>query len=127
MHCSVLLLFSFFFFFFYLPSPNLGLTSPETYNPNARRSDAYRGSNSLWTRTLGRYIRTGLPECVVSTNSGPPPETTQNRTRTKDTQPIPGQKSKFLTPPGIEPGPPDWKAGTLQTSHGNGYCIVRLT
>ena len=25
------------------------------------------------------------------------------------------QKLKFLTPPGIEPGPPGWKAGTLPT------------
>ena len=35
---------------------------------------------------------------------------------TKDTHPIAGQKLKFLTPPGIEPGPPDWKAGTLPTT-----------
>ena len=32
---------------------------------------------------------------------------------TKNTHPIPGQKLKFLTPPGIEPGPPGWKAETL--------------
>ena len=35
---------------------------------------------------------------------------------TKDTHPIPGQELKFLTPPGIEPGPPGWKAGTLPTT-----------
>ena len=35
---------------------------------------------------------------------------------TKDTHPIPGQKLKFLTPPGIEPGRPGWKAGTLPTT-----------
>ena len=35
---------------------------------------------------------------------------------TKDTHPIPGQKLKFLTPPGIEPGPPGLKAGTLPTT-----------
>ena len=55
----------------------------------------------------------GLPECVVSTMSGPPPKTTQDRTQTNDIHPIPGQKLKFLTPPGIEPGLPGWKAGTL--------------
>ena len=33
---------------------------------------------------------------------------------TKDTHPIPGQKLKFLNPPEIEPGPPGWKAGTVQ-------------
>ena len=36
--------------------------------------------------------------------SGPPPETTQDRTQIKDTHPIPEQKLKLLTPPGIEPG-----------------------
>ena len=50
---------------------------------------------------------------MVNTMSGHPPKTTQDRTQTKDTHPIPGQKLKFLTPPGIEPGPPGWKAGTL--------------
>ena len=48
--------------------------------------------------------------------SEPPPEIAQDRTQTKDTHPIPGQKLKFLTPPGIKPGPPDWKAGTLLTT-----------
>ena len=50
----------FFFFFAYLPSPNLGLTPPGAYNPNARGSDACRGSNNLWTRTLDRYTRAGV-------------------------------------------------------------------
>ena len=35
---------------------------------------------------------------------------------TKDTHTIPGQKLKFLTPPGIEPDPPGRKAGTLPTT-----------
>ena len=82
----------FFFYFAYLPSPNLGLTPLRTYKLNARGSDACRGSNSLWTRTLDRYTRTGLPECVVSKMSGPPPKTAQDGTQTKDTHPIPGQK-----------------------------------
>ena len=34
---------------------------------------------------------------------------------TKDIHRIPGQKLKFMTPPGIEPWPPGWKAGTLLT------------
>ena len=100
-------------FFIYLRSPKRGLTPPGTYKTNAHGSDACRGSNSLWTRTLDIYTRAGLPECGVSTMSGPPPETTQDRTHTKDTHPIPGEKLKFLTPPGIEPGPPGCKAGTL--------------
>ena len=100
--------------FRYLPSPNVGLTPPPgTYNPNARESDACRGSNSLWTRTLDRYTRACLPEFVVSTVSGPPPERTQDRIQKKDTHPVPGLKLKFLAPPMIENGSPGWKAGTL--------------
>ena len=38
------------------------------------------GSDTLWTSTLDRYTRAGLPDCVVSTMSGPQPETTQDRT-----------------------------------------------
>ena len=56
--------------------PRCRTYSPGTYNPNARGSDACRRSNSLWTRTLDRYTRAGLPEYVVSTMSGPPPKTT---------------------------------------------------
>ena len=32
------------------------------------------------------------------------------------THPIPGQKLKFLAPPGVESRPPGWKAGTLPTT-----------
>ena len=34
--------------------------------------------------------RAGVPEWAVSTMSGPPPETRQDRTQTKYTHPIPG-------------------------------------
>ena len=102
-------------FFKYLSSPNLGLTAPGTYNPYAHGSDACRGSNCLWTRTLYRYTRAGLPECVVSTMSGPPPKTAQYRTPTKDT-PNPRIGNKIPDPPGIEPGSPGWKAGTVTTT-----------
>ena len=54
---------------------------PGTYNPNARESDACTGSNRLWTRTLHRYTRTSLPDCVVSIMSGLPPETADDKTR----------------------------------------------
>ena len=99
----------FFFFFFLFILPQSRTYTPGTYKPNARGSDVCRGSNSVWTTTLDRYTRTGLPECVVSTISGPPPKITQDRTQTKDTLRIPRQKLKFLTPPG-------WKAGTLSTT-----------
>ena len=78
----------FTFFFAYLPSPNLGLIPPGTYNPNARQSDASRGATD-WTRTLD-INKGGLHKSVVSRMSGPPPETTQDRTQTKDTHPVPG-------------------------------------
>ena len=43
-------------------------------------------------------------------------EDKQDRTQTKDIHPIAGHKLEFLTPPGIEPVPPGWKAGTLPTT-----------
>ena len=64
--------------------PNVGLTLPGIYNPNAYGSDAFRGSNRLRTRILDRYTWVSLPECVVSTMSGSPrstPETTQEEHR----------------------------------------------
>ena len=33
--------------------------------------------------------------------------------------PVPREKFKFLIPPGIEPGPPRWKPGTLQLQYNN--------
>ena len=38
-------------------------------------------SNRLWTRTLDKYTRAGLHECLVSKMSGPPPEITQDVTQ----------------------------------------------
>ena len=102
--------------YYYLPSPNLGLTPPGTYKPNARGSDACRRrSSSLWTTTLDRYTRGGGSLNVGQHNVRASAEdnTGQN---TKDAHPIPEQKFKFLTPPGIEPGPPGWKAGRLPTT-----------
>ena len=90
-------------------SPQSTTYTPGTYNPNARGSDACRGSNSLWTRTLDRHTMCGQHNVRVSAEDN----TGQN---TKDTHPIPGYKLKFLTPQGIEPGPPGWKAGTLPTT-----------
>ena len=58
-----------------------------------------------WTRTLDKYTRAGLPECVVRAMSGPPPEITQDRTQIKDHTMTQG-KNKFLIPPGVETGPP---------------------
>ena len=52
------------------------------------------------TRTLDRHTRAGLPECVVSTMSGLPPETAQDRTQTKDT-PNPRMGIKIPDPAGI--------------------------
>ena len=87
--------FLFFFFFAYLPSPTLGLTRPGTYNPNARGSDACRGSHCLLTRTLDRYTRACLPECVVSTMSGPSPKTNTGRNTEKGHTPNPRTEIKI--------------------------------
>ena len=70
------------FFHVYLPSSNLGLTPPGTYNPNARGSDACRGEQQFGDQNTW-HTRAGLPECMVSTMSGPPPKTTQDRTHTE--------------------------------------------
>ena len=64
------------------------------------------GEQQSLDQNTRQYTRAGLPECVLSTISGPLPKTTQDRTHTKDTHSIQGQKLKFSTPPGIEPGPP---------------------
>ena len=96
--------------------------TPGTYNPNARGSDACRGSNCLWTRTLDRYTRAGLLECVVSTMLGPLPETTQDR-KTKDT-PSPRIKIKISDLAGnrklsarlVPTTPEQWTIGTI-TKH----------
>ena len=53
---------------------------PRTHNFTVK---CHRRSNRLWTRTLGRNTMAGLPECVVSTISGPPPERAQDRTQTR--------------------------------------------
>ena len=60
-----------------------------------------------------RQEHKGGPPSVVGRKSGPPAETTQDRTQSKNTRPDPGQRLKTLNPPGIEPGPSSWKAGIL--------------
>ena len=79
--------------------PQCRTYNPETYNPNACGSDAYMESKRLWTRTLGKYTRAGLPEYVVNTQiystiylwvntmSGPPRR--QHRTELKGHTPSP--------------------------------------
>ena len=92
----------------FTPPPGLTTQMPLSQTPV--------GEQHLWTTTLDRYTSAGLPECVASTMSGPPPETTQDRTLTKDTHAISRHKLKLLTPPGIEPGPPGRKAGNVPTT-----------
>ena len=80
MQYHFLMIFFRFYSVIYTP-PMYILPSTGTYNPNASGLDAWRGSNRLWTRTLDRHRRAGLPECVVSIMPGPPPVTTQDRTQ----------------------------------------------
>ena len=95
--------------------PNLGLTPTLGLTTQMPVSQMPVGG-TVFGPEHQTYTRAGLPECVVNTMSGPPPETIQDRTQRKDTHPISRQKLKFLTPPGIEPGPTGWKAGTLPTT-----------
>ena len=118
------LLLLFFFSSVYLPFPKLGFTPPGSC-PNARGWDACRGSNSLWTRTLDRYTRTGLPECVVSTMSGPPPETTQDRKQRTHTQSqdsnenswTAGNRTRVM---GLE------GKGLYRPRHGDGFSVFTM-
>ena len=102
-------------FLCYLPSPNVGFTPPGLTS-QIPVSVACRGSNRRWTRILDKNIMANLPEYVVSTILGPPPETIQDRTRIKDTHPVPEYKLKFLNSSRIKPGPLGWKAETLPTT-----------
>ena len=61
----------------------------------------------------------GLPECVVSTMSGPPPETAHNRPRTKDT-PNPRIGIKIPGPTGIRTRAAGLE-GRDSTDHADGY------
>ena len=63
----------------------------------ARGSDACKGSNGLWTRTLDRNTRAGLPECVVWTMPGPPSQG-QHRTEDKGHTPSPRMEIKIPDP-----------------------------
>ena len=101
----------FLFLLFILPNVGLLLKPPGIYNPNAHWPDACREANRLWTR----YSSAGFPECVISTISLPPSDTTQDRKQTNNIHPVPGWKLIFLNPPGIELRLPGWKAGTLPT------------
>ena len=58
----------------------------------------------------------GLAESMVSTISGPPPETTQDRTH-KGNTPSPRIEIKVPDPTGIKPGSSCWKAGRTYIDH----------
>ena len=59
-----------------------------------------QGKHNIWTRTLDRYTKASVPEFVVSTMSGPPPETSQDRTQRTHTNPRIG--IKISDPVGLE-------------------------
>ena len=72
------------------------------YNPNTRGTDDCREAKDCGPEPRYKYTRAGLPECVVNTMPEPPSETTQDRTQTNDTHPVPGEKLKFLTRAAVE-------------------------
>ena len=86
------------FFFMYLPSPNLGLTPPPgTYSPNARGSDAFRGSNCLWTRILDTQARASVNVWSAQCKSL---RSRQHRTEHKRHAPNPRTEIKIPDPAG---------------------------
>ena len=95
----------------YLCSPNVGLTLPilTTYMPVGQMPI---GRAQTLNQDNKENARAGLPVFVLSTMSGPPPETTQDRKQTR-THTSPRIEIKIPDPPGIKPGPLDWKAETL--------------
>ena len=96
---SLTILWPSLFFFAYLPSPNLGL------HPRDLQSIC------PWIRCLQ-----GEQQSLYQNIR----QITQDRSQTKDTHPNPGQKLKFLTPPGIEPVPPRvGRQGLYQPRHGD--------
>ena len=100
----IILFFS--FFVIYLPSPNLQLTPPPgTYNANTRGSDACKGEEQSLDQNTRQIHKGGPPGMCgqhnVKASAGV--HTGQNTDTGLHT--IPGQKLKFLAPPGIESDP----------------------
>ena len=90
----------FFFHLLFTLSPCRTYTPPQTCNPISRGSDAYRGARTLDQNTREIH-KEGFPviggEQIVRATAKD--DTRQN---TKDTRPVPGQKLKFMSLPGIE-------------------------
>ena len=101
----------FLFFICYFPFPIVGLTPPLAgLTTQIPIGQIPVGEHRLWTRTLDRYTRTGLPEICAQQKIRATAWDNTGR-NTKDTHWIPGHKLNFLTPLRIEPGPPGWKTG----------------
>ena len=100
------MIFFFFFSFAYSPYPNRGLT------PQGLTSQMPVGQMPVGGATVSGPEHKGRPPWMCgqhNVRASAKDNTGQNA------HPIPGQKLKFLTPPGIEPGPLGWKARTLPT------------
>ena len=99
--------FLYFFCLWYLSSPNVWLSPSGTYNPYPRGTDACRRRNRLWSRTLDRYTRAGLPEFVSA-------QCHSHCQRQHRTEHI-GHTLSPRIDIKIELDPPGWKAGTPLT------------
>ena len=62
------------------------------------------------------YVRDDLPECVEHNVKANARDNTGQNTDERHTQPVPGEKLKFLVSPGIESGLRVLEAGTLLTT-----------
>ena len=100
----------FFLLLFTLPQCRTYTPHPELPRPNANMGKTPLGEATSMDKTLDRNTRAGLNKSVVKVRATGRDNTEQN---TKFTLPVPGYRLKFLTPSGIEPRPPERKAGTL--------------
>ena len=115
------------YLFFFHPLFSFSQYRPDSYgtcNSNAYGPDACRRRTDFEPEHHRDTQRGASLNSVVNRMSSPPPQTTLDRTETKDTHPISGLKLKFLTPLGIEPGPPGWKAGTLPKCTATDYEFI---
>ena len=89
---NLIFLFLFFLRNYYLTSPMQDFQPPGDLQSKCPWVKCLQGEHGYWTRKPDKHTRAPPPEFVVSRTSGPPTETTQDRTQKKDKHQDPGQK-----------------------------------
>ena len=108
-------------FLIYIYSPPMQDLPPPGFNLHVGGSDDFYKETEHQTNTKGRASL----KSVVIRMLGPPYR--QRRTEHKEHTSIHRIEIEIPDPPGIEPGPPDWKAGILAATPRrdtyNGYVL----